>query len=949
MTLQDKYDPKQVETKWYSFWENQGFFKADAKTKKKPYCIVIPPPNVTGVLHMGHALVETLQDTMIRFKRMQGYEALWIPGTDHAGISTQTIVEKHLIAKYKKRRSEFTREEFLSHVWKWKNEKEHIILNQLRKLGCSCDWSRLRFTMDEENNRAVRVTFKKMYDEKLIYRGDYLVNWDPVTQTALADDEVEVEEKDSYLWYFKYPLKDKSGFITIATTRPETMLGDTAVAVATADERFFKYVGRTILLPFVNREIPIIEDRFVDPKFGTGAVKITPAHDFNDYDVAKRHNLPIINIMTKDGKINENGKEFYGLSMEKARHEIVERMKKLGLLEKVEPYKLRVGVSYRSKAKIEPFLSKQWFVKMTPFKNKLMSIVKEERVKLIPKSFESTYFYWIDNLRDWCISRQLWWGHQIPIWYHKDDSDTMICYDGLGLPPQVEKEKDKWVQDEDVLDTWFSSALWPFSVLGWPNNTQDLKTFYPTALLITGHDILFFWVARMILMGEYIMKDVPFHEAFIHGLIYGKSYFKKEEDGSVTYLPYEEKKKYDLGEPLPKDIFSKWEKMSKSKGNIIDPIEIIDEYGTDAMRIALASSVTETRQIDLDRRKFDEFKNFANKIFNAFKFVMQNLEENTEKNLPSLKSEDIEMGLDLKNLTLEDKWILTILNQTVQQEIQYLENKAFDRAAMEPYHFFWDDFCAYYLEMTKPYLYGKEKAYLRSNKQKILLFVLLSSMRMMHPIAPFITEEIFSRIKEKYPSIKLSKKLDIYTQDFIEAISKEACIVSTFPKPLEKEDSKAIEDFEFLKEVMYLIRNIRSEMNIALDKKTDLVVFFEKKDKYFSIIQENEHLLKALAKIENIEFTEEEKTKLVGSTAICKSIKLLIPLSKDLLEKECLRLEKEKIKLQTDIASFETRLNNDGFLAKAPKDVVEKLKISHLETKNKLEEIELKLKSYLKF
>ncbi len=946
--LDNSYDPKKVESKWYSFWEKNSFFKANANTKKKPFCIVMPPPNITGVLHMGHALVNTLQDLVIRFERMQGYEALWVPGTDHAGISTQSIVEKHLIAKYKKRRNEFTKEEFLSHVWRWKEEKESIILNQLKKLGSSCDWSRLRFTMDEKNNKAVRFIFKKMFDEKLIYRGDYLVNWDPITQTALADDEVEYEEKDSYLWYFKYPLKDKSGHITIATTRPETMLGDTAVAVSNRDERFFRFVGRTILLPLVNREIPIIEDRFVDPKFATGAVKITPAHDFNDYDLAMRHNLPIINIMNPDGRVNENGKEFCGLSMQKARMVVVEKMKKLNLLEKVEPYKLRVGVSYRSKAKIEPYLSKQWFIKMTPFKNRLMSAVKENRVKLIPKSFENTYYYWIDNLKDWCISRQLWWGHQIPIWYNKEDPDVMICHDQEGSPLQVEKEKDKWFQDPDVLDTWFSSALWPFSVLGWPDNTQDLKTFYPTSLLITGHDILFFWVARMIMMGEYIMKNPPFHETFIHGLIYGKSYFKKEEDGSVSYLPFEDKIKYDLKEKLPKDVFSKWEKMSKSKGNIIDPLEIIDEYGTDAMRIALTSSVTHSRQIDLDRRKFDEFKNFANKIWNATRFIMQNLEENKEKKLPSLTSKDIEKGLSLKNLSLEDKWILSRLNQTIKDEINYLENKIFDKAAMEPYHFFWDDFCAYYLEMTKPYLFGKEKIELRQNKQKILLFTLLSCMRLMHPIAPFITEEIFSIIKSKYPNLKTSQNIDPYTLDFMQAISQKACIVSTFPKPLEKEDLKSVENFEFVKEVMYLIRNIRSQMNIPLDKKTDLFVFYENEDLYTKILQENEHLLKALAKVENINYTQNEKTFPIGSITIYKSIKFLIPLSKDLIEKECDRLEKEKLKLHAQIASFKSRLNNITFLSKAPKDVIEKLQITYDESISKLKEIETKLKSYSK-
>ncbi|NGX48758.1 MAG: Valine--tRNA ligase [Candidatus Anoxychlamydiales bacterium] len=943
--LNKSYDPKIVEDKIYEFWEKNSFFKADAKSKKKPFTIVIPPPNVTGVLHMGHALVDTLQDILIRYKRMSGYEALWVPGTDHAGISTQSVVEKHLIAKHKKRRKDYTREEFLSHVWKWKEEKEKNILNQLKKLGCSCDWQRLRFTMDEKSNSAVRTIFKKMFDEKLIYRGDYLVNYDPITQTALADDEVEYEEKDSFLWYFKYPLKDKKEFITVATTRPETMLGDTAVAISNKDPRYFSYANDRVILPLVNREIPIIEDRFVDPKFGTGAVKITPAHDFNDYDVAMRHSLPIINIMTKDGKINENGKQFYGLSMQKARVAVVEEMKKLNLLEKVEPYKLKVGVSYRSKAKIEPYLSKQWFIKMSPFKSKLMSAVKEKRVKLIPEHWKSTYFHWIENLRDWCISRQLWWGHQIPIWYRKDDPDVMICYDKEGLPPEVEKEPDKWRQDEDVLDTWFSSALWPFSSLGWPKNTDDLKTFYPTSILITGHDILFFWVARMIMMGEYVMADVPFHETFIHGLIYGKSYFKKDEDGSVTYLPYEDKVKYDLGEKIPKGISSKWEKMSKSKGNVIDPLEIIDEYGTDAMRIALTSSATYARQIDLDRRKFDEFKNFANKLWNATRFIFQNLEKNEEKNLPALTKDSIEKGIDLDTLTLEDKWILSRLNQTIKSEIDFLDNKYFDKAATLPYQFFWDDFCAYYLEMTKPYLFGRSKKELRENKQKILLFVLFSSIRLMHPIAPFITEEIFSIIKEKYPNLKLIENQDCYTKDFIEAISKKACIVSTYPKPISKIDEKAIEDFEFLKEVLHLIRNIRSEMNIPLGQKTDLFVIFEKEKKLIDLLKENEHILAPLAKVENINYTRNEKDLPDGSISICKSLKFLIPLPKELIEKEIKRLEKEKIKLEAKIESSNKRLSNKTFLAKAPKDVIDSLKKSNDLDLTKLKEIDLKLKS----
>jgi len=943
--LDKSYNPKNVENKWQEFWESNSFFKANAKSKKKPFCIIMPPPNITGVLHMGHALVNTLQDILIRFKRMQGYETLWQPGTDHAGISTQSVVEKHLIAKLKKRRQDFTRDEFISHVWKWKEEKENIILNQLKKLGCSLDWSRLRFTMDENNNQAVRVIFKKMFDEGLIYRGDYLVNWDPITQTALADDEVEHEDIDSHLWFFKYPIKDSKQFITIATTRPETMLGDTAVAVAEKDPRYSSYIGKTILLPFIEREIPIIEDKFVDPKFGTGAVKITPAHDFNDYDVAMRHDLPIINIMSSDGRINENGKEFYGLSMQKARQKIIEKMKEKNLLVKIEPYKLRVGVSYRSKAKIEPYLSKQWFIKMTPFKNKLMSAIKEKKINLIPKNFENTYFYWIDNLRDWCISRQLWWGHRIPIWYHVDDPDVMICSDKPTLPLEVEKNKDKYIQDEDVLDTWFSSSIWAFSSLGWPNISDDLKKFYPTSILITGHDILFFWVARMILMGEYVMKEIPFQEIFIHGLIYGKSYFKKEKDGSITYLQDTKKMLFDFQEKTPKGFFSKWEKMSKSKGNIIDPIEIIDKYGADAMRIALTSLVAQTRQIDLDPRKFEEFKNFINKIWNASRFIFQNLKENKEKNLSSLKDIDIEKGLDIETLTLEDKWILAKLNQTIENTSSFLDNKLFDKAATCLYQFFWDDFCAYFLEMTKPYLFGNIKSNLRQNKQKLLLYILLTSIRLMHPIIPFITEEIFSIIKKKYPNLKEAPDIDPYTKDFIASLQSLACITSIYPKKIEKPDQKILTNFDLVKEILYLVRNIRAEMKIPLDKKTDLYIYFDKKNNFINLIKENEPILKPLGKINEIIFTQDKKALPTGSISILKALKFVIPIPKDLIKQEYTRLQKEQIKLQNQIDSYKKRLKNKEFLSKAPKEIVKNLKKAFEEDDLKLKEIKLKIKS----
>ncbi len=641
--LPKAYNPNVVEEKWYYFWEWKGLFHADPLSDKEPYCIVMPPPNVTGVLHMGHALVSTLQDVLIRWKRMAGYEVLWVPGLDHAGISTQTVVEKDLIAKHGKRRADYGREEFLEYVWKWKEKSEKRIIDQLKKVGCSCDWMRKRFTMDKDANFAVRTLFKKMFDEGLIYRGDYLVNWDPVTETALADDEVEYEERNTKLWHFNYPFEKGEGHLTIATTRPETMLGDVAVAVSPKDPRYKALVGKNVILPIVGRKLPIVADTYVDPKFGTGVVKITPAHDPNDWELGKRHNLPLINILNADGTLNENGLEYEGLSMEEARLRIVRRMGELGHLEKIQPYTHRIGVSYRSKAIIEPYLSKQWFIKMEPFKQKLIDAVKKNKVKIIPKNWENTYFYWIENLRDWCISRQLWWGHRIPIWYH--ESGKVICFEGEGKPPEVIKDPKGWTQDPDVLDTWFSSSLWPFSSLGWPHKTNELKKFYPNSVLVTGHDILFFWVARMIMMGEYVTGDVPFPETSLQGLIFGKSYWKENKGGGITYVIHEED---------GPDVQSKWEKMSKSKGNVIDPIEIINTYGADAMRMALSASATHSPQIDLDHRQFEEFKNFTNKVWNGSRFVLMNL---------TLSSAELMKGLG--ELTLDDKWILSVLNRTI--------------------------------------------------------------------------------------------------------------------------------------------------------------------------------------------------------------------------------------------------------------------------------------------
>jgi valyl-tRNA synthetase len=936
--LPKAFTAKDVEEKWYQFWEENGFFQADNRSSKPAYCISIPPPNVTGVLHMGHALVDTLQDVLIRWKRMSGFEALWVPGTDHAGIATQTVVERHLIASLGKRRKDFSREEFLEHVWNWKENSAKQILDQLKRVGCSCDWSRLAFTMDEKRNRAVRTMFKKMFEAKLIYRGDYLVNWDPITQTALADDEVEYEDRESFLWYFRYPLVDKSGDIIIATTRPETMLGDTAIAVSPTDDRYEESVGKKILHPLVHREIPIIADRFVDLAFGTGAVKITPAHDPNDYEMGLNHKLPFINVMTPDGRMNENAGKFAGMTREEAREAVVQAMKEQGYLVKIEPHRHRVGISYRSKAIIEPYLSKQWFVRMSGFKDSLRAVVQEKKVQLIPSNWENTYFHWIDHLRDWCISRQLWWGHRIPIWYRKDNPDLMLCYAGDDQPPEVKKEPNAWVQDEDVLDTWFSSALWPFSILGWPDHTEDLKKFYPNSTLITGHDILFFWVARMILMGEFEFGHVPFPETFLHGLIYGKSYWRHQKDGGIAYVSPKERLSYDLGQSVPPEVHAKWEKMSKSKGNIIDPIEIIDSYGTDAMRMGLCASATQARQIDLDRRRFEEFKNFINKIWNGARFVFLNIE--------TLSAEIFTQGLDLESLALEDRWILSLLNRTIQDVNQHLTHYAFDQAAITAYDFFWKEFCAYYVELVKPVLFGKLGTETqKETKQKILCIILCNALRLMHPMAPFVTEELFQMLKGKLSGLTGKEKTDPYTLETIEALLSPACIVAAYPKVIRQSDiNPQIENtFAFLDEVIRTVRNIRAEMQLPPGTATDLHVHSSPEEPQRVLVENNLGIIQALVRTQNIIFSKEEKKVQFSASSIVGNLKLVIPLPQELKEKEKVRLVKERDKCIIQQNSLRKQLANTAFLEKAPPPLIEKLKNNLTQTEKELNETMRKL------
>lgn len=929
--LAKAFEAKEIEKKWYEFWEESGYFRADPTSKKPPYCIMIPPPNVTGVLHMGHALVNTLQDILIRYKRMCGYDALWMPGTDHAGIATQTVVERHLFSTQGKRRSDFTRDEFLKIVWKWKETSEAQIINQLKTIGASCDWSRCRFTMDKEYCRAVRHMFKKLFADGLIYRDDYLVNWDPVTQTALADDEVEYEEKNGSLWYFCYPLVNGSDSIPFATTRPETMLGDTAVAVNPKDERYRHLIGKMLLQPLTGRHIPIIADDHVDPAFGTGAVKITPAHDHDDYLMGIRHNLPMINIMTKDGKINENGEEFHGLSMEAARGAVTRAMQEKKLFIKQEPHVNRVGVSYRSKAIIEPHLSKQWFVKMTAFKSYLKEIVRHGKTKLLPSHWEATYYHWIDHLHDWCISRQLWWGHRIPIWYDRDDPTHMISSDEEEGPEEVRKRPEKWVQDPDVLDTWFSSSLWPFATLGWPHESVELAKYYPNSTLITGHDILFFWVARMLMMGHIAMGKEPFDQTFLHGLIYGKSYWRQVPGRGITYLSQEERKEYDLGKELPSDVQSRWEKMSKSKGNIIDPLEIIAEYGADAMRMALASSTTEAPQIDLDRRRFEEFRNFANKVWNGARFVFMNLE--------GLSSEAFAQGLDTALLTLEDHWILERLSRTALQVNGYLQGYSFDKAATVAYEFYWNELCAYYLEVSKPVLFGKMKgAKEKENKQKLLVILLLQAIRLLHPMAPFITEELFQLLKERFKDLPPNTTCDPFTQEAIQAFTSPACIVAPFPQPLKVSYVLPVEkEFQTLQDIVYTIRNIRGEMKLPAQVACDVYFTGSSKDPLLHLVEQHPYIISSLVKTKELFFHKEPNGP--ASRAQVHTLQVAVVLPEELLEQEKRRLQKEEERLTKQLAGLDGKLSNTAFLEKAPQTIVQQLLDSKEQTLKQLETV----------
>jgi valyl-tRNA synthetase len=933
--LKKTYSAKQVEEKCRILWESLFDNKPSTSNKKETFTIVMPPPNVTGVLHMGHALVTTLMDVMIRWKKMSGFNVHLQPGTDHAGIATQTIVEKHLLKKHGKKRSDFSREDFLNHVFEWKAEKEKTIISQIRHIGAFCDWSKNCFTLNDNYHDAVSKAFKILHDKKLIYRGLYLVNWDPITETAIADDEVEYEDRDGHLWHIKYQIKDSDDHLVIATTRPETLLADTAVAVHPSDERYKHLIGKKAIVPVCNREVNIIADKRVDYEFGTGALKVTPGHDHTDYEIGIEHDLEMISMLQTNGKINHIGEGLEGLSTQEARIEIEKTLVDSGFLIKKERHKHRVGVSYRSKATIEPMLSKQWFVKMSAFKTELKSYIASQSIQVVPSSYEKTFNYWIDNLRDWCVSRQLWWGHRIPVWYNITNPDDYVVGDGITTPHKVLAQPKQWKQDDDVLDTWFSSGLWPFASCGWPHDNNYLN-HYPNSVLITGHDILFFWVARMMLMSHIIHDQKPFEKVFLHGLIFGKSYWRNKPNGYVEYVSKEEKDAFDMGKPLPKDVSSRWEKMSKSKGNVINPLEITEKYGTDSLRMTLCTCASQQRQIDLDPRKFESYKNFSNKIWNASRFVMMFL--NDTKN--TLTNEQIITDISQQDLTCDDQWIITQLNKTITKITSHLDNYRFDRAATLAYDFFWKDFCSYYLEMCKMYsrLDGTDATEKLCTKQKMLICVFSHAITLLHPFAPYITEEIFSYLKHwsidtiRLPSFPLLKNT-------ILMLNNRSCVEAMYPQLIQMDHSSeyGFELFEEVKDIVYEIRNIKGEMGLPPSERVGLE---------FVVVNDTDRqrfINTQLPSVKHMVGNPTVNTHAVTpdyvnqcGKAVYKNITILVRLPEQLLKKEITRLNKEADKCQEQIESISKALSNQSFVQRAPEHVVEEKKTRLSEFKTKL-------------
>ncbi len=849
--LPTTYEARESEKEIYKFWEDNSFFRADNKSQKPPYSIVIPPPNVTGILHMGHALDETLQDILTRYHRMKGYEALWLPGCDHAGIATQNVVEKQL-AKEGKSRHDLGREKFLEVTWDWANKHKDRILEQCKLLGASFDLSRKRFTLDEGCSKAVKKVFVDLYNKGLIYKGSYIVNWCPRCQSAISDIETEYETEDGNLWEISYPLKDEMGAIVIATTRPETMFGDVAVAVNPNDYKYKDLIGKKCIIPLTGREIPIIADEYVDKSFGTGALKITPAHDPNDFEVGRRHKLPSIRVINEEGKMiacAEVHPELHGKDRYEARQRTVEMLKVHEVLVKITPHEHNVGKCQRCNTTIEPLLSEQWFVKMEPLAKPAIEAVKNGTIEFVPKRWEKNYLMWMENIRDWCISRQLWWGHQIPAYYHNKTGEMIVALEN--------PDPENYTQDKDVLDTWFSSGLWPFSTMGWPDTeSADFKKFYPTTTLVTGFDIIFFWVARMITMGLEFTGKAPFSTVYIHGLI-------RDENG---------------------------QKMSKSRGNTIDPVEIIEKYGCDALRFTLASLCTYGGQdIKLSDERFEYGRNFANKIWNASRFVLMNLTKNKD-----------ELELDPAKFTAADKWILNELNETVKLINENIQNYRIGEVASILYDFFWNSYCDWYVELSKI-----------EKNEAVLAYVLDETLRLLHPVMPHITEKIWQLI----PSNKENR----------------AIMLSKFPEFKNEfvfEDAK--NQMEALFEAVRSLRNIRSEFNIIPGAKINIQI-----DGGKELFEDVIPYLKRLAKINNVEFTSVSSTDKQSASVVVGNAKIIVPLKGVIdVEEEISRQNKKLQKLEAELKSLEGRINNPKFISSAPKDVVEA-------TKARVEEIKL--------
>jgi valyl-tRNA synthetase len=848
------YDPKQVEDRLYSEWMEKGYFHAEIDHQKVPFTIVIPPPNITGQLHMGHALDNTLQDIIIRFKRMQGFCTLWLPGTDHASIATEAkIVEA--MAKEGITKEDIGREKFLEKAWEWRRVYGGRIVEQLKKLGSSCDWDRERFTMDEGLSRAVREVFIRLYKKGLIYRGERIINWCPKCNTSISDAEVEHEEKEGSFWHIKYPVKDSDEYIVIATTRPETMLGDTAVAVHPDDGRYKHLVGKRVVLPLMNRDIPIITDEYVDKEFGTGAVKITPAHDPNDFEVGLRHKLEVIRVMNDDATMNEHAKQYQGMDRYEARQQIVEDLKNLGLLLKIEGHTHNVGTCYRCSTVIEPIVSRQWFVKMKPLAEPAIEVVKDGRIKFVPERFSKIYFNWMENIQDWCISRQLWWGHRIPAYYCEKCGYMAVDYKMPNKCPKCGSSR--FTQDEDTLDTWFSSALWPFSTLGWPEETEDLKYFYPTNVLVTGYDIIFFWVARMIFSGMEFMNEKPFEYVLIHGLV-------RDAQGR---------------------------KMSKSLGNGIDPLEIIDKYGTDALRYTLSIGNSPGNDLRFSPEKIEASRNFANKIWNASRFVLMNFDENLDFS-----------SIDRSKFKTEDKWILSRVNRVIKEVTENMEKFELGIALQKIYEFIWEEFCDWYIELVKPRLYDRQNDS-RLEAQYVLNYVLSSAMKLLHPYMPFITEEIYRHLVNTDESI----------------------MISSWPQYKEEYNySDEEKKMGMVMTAIKSIRNIRAEMNVHPSKKSKIIFVAAEEDNR-KTIQKGERFFVSMAGASEI-IAQNDKSGVPGDAvaSIIEGVEIFIPLE-DLIdiEKEIERLESEKEKLKKELDRVASKLGNNGFISKAPAKVVE--------------------------